>query len=213
MDVEWLAPRGALGKMRRMDTDAPMTPESTFRAAVAEWGELLPTLDALAADVGRLGQVMLTCWKGGGKVLFAGNGGSAADAMHFAEELVVRFHKNRRALAAISLLDASTITCAGNDLGYDRIFSRQVEALGKPGDVFCGLSTSGNSPNILLAMDAARAAGMVTVAFIGKDGGKLRGTCDVELRVDSPTTARIQEAHKLAFHALCVWIDEVADTI
>lgn len=193
--------------------DHAITPESSFRAALAEWGTLLPTLDALALDVGRLGQVMLTCWKGGGKVLFAGNGGSAADAMHFAEELVVRFHKNRRALAALSLLDASTVTCAGNDLGYEQIFSRQVEALGKPGDVFVGLSTSGNSPNIVLAMEAARQIGMVTVAFTGKDGGRLRGACDVELLVPSPTTARVQEAHKLAFHALCVWIDEVADTI
>jgi D-sedoheptulose 7-phosphate isomerase len=190
-----------------------ITPESAYRAAVAEWAELLPTLDALAPDVGRLGRAMLACWQGGGKVLFAGNGGSAADAMHFAEELVVRFHKDRRALAAISLTDPTTLTCAGNDLGYDRVFSRQVEALGRPGDVFVGLSTSGSSRNILLAFDAARAAGMVTVAFIGKDGGRLKGTCDVELHVPSPTTARVQEVHKLAFHALCVWIDEVADQV
>lgn len=193
--------------------DEALTPESTFRAALDEWKGLIPTLDALASDVGRLGQAMLHCWKGGGKVLFAGNGGSAADAMHFAEELVVRFHKNRRALAAVSLLDPTTITCAGNDFGYDQIFARQVEALGKPGDVFCGISTSGNSPNIVNAMAVARKLGMTTVAFTGKDGGRLRGTCDIELVVPSPTTARVQEAHKLAFHALCVWIDEVADSI
>ena len=133
--------------------------------------------------------------------------------MHFAEELVVRYHKDRRALAAIALLDATTITCAGNDLGYEQVFARQVDALGRPGDVFCAISTSGNSPNILAALDVARARGLVTVAFIGKDGGRMKGTCDVELHVPSPTTARVQEAHKLAYHALCVWIDEVADTI
>ena len=193
--------------------DVALTPESSFRAALAEWGTLLPTLDALAVDVGRLGQAMLTCWQGGGKVLFAGNGGSAADAMHFAEELVVRYHKDRRALAAVALLDATTVTCAGNDLGYDHVFARQVEALGRPGDVFVGLSTSGNSPNIVRAMNVARSRGLVTAAFTGKDGGKLKGTCDVELHVRSDTTARVQEAHKLAFHALCVWIDDVADTI
>lgn len=194
-------------------SDSAITPESAFRAAVAEWGTLLPTLDALAPAVGRLGRAMLACWQGGGKVLFAGNGGSAADAMHFAEELVVRFHKDRRALAAISLLDPTAITCAGNDMGFEQIFSRQVDALGRPGDVFVGITTSGNSPNILRAMDVARARGMVTVAFIGKDGGKLKDACDVELWVDCPTTARVQEAHKLAFHALCVWIDEVAEQV
>ena len=191
----------------------PVTPASAYLEALAEWKALVPALESMTPVVTQLGEAMVHCWKEGGKVMFAGNGGSAADAMHFAEELVVRFHKDRRALAALSLLDPTTVTCAGNDLGYDHVFSRQVDALGKPGDVLCGLSTSGNSTNILRAMDVARGRGMVTVAFIGKDGGKMKGACDVELHVPSPTTARVQEAHKLAYHALCVWIDEVADSI
>lgn len=172
-----------------------------------EWAGLLPKLDALAPALERLGEAMMACWDRRGKVLVAGNGGSAADAMHLAEELVVRFVKNRRALAAIALCDPTMITCAGNDFGYETIFSRQVEALGNPGDVFIGMTTSGNSPNIAKAVEAARERQMTTVAFLGKDGGALRGRCDIELLVPSPTTARVQEAHKLLFHTLCTWID------
>jgi D-sedoheptulose 7-phosphate isomerase len=189
---------------------AVITPTSAYRDAVAEWNELLPALDALAPVVEQLGQAMLSCWRNGGKVLFAGNGGSAADAMHFAEELVVRFNKDRPALAAIALLDPTAVTCVGNDLGYDHIFARQIDALGKPGDLFCGLTTSGNSVNIIRAMEMARRRGLKTCGFLGKDGGKLKGTLDVELIVPSKTTARVQEAHKLVFHSLCVWIDEIA---
>jgi D-sedoheptulose 7-phosphate isomerase len=190
-----------------------MSPTDAYRNALAEWKTLLPALDALAPQVQSLGRLMFDCWRGGGKILFAGNGGSAADAMHFAEELVVRFSKNRRALAAIALLDPTTLTCAGNDFGYDHVFSRQVDALGKQGDIFCGLTTSGNSNNIALAVDVAKQRGMKTVGFLGKDGGKLRERCDLPIVIPSDSTARIQEAHKLMFHALCVWIDEVADTI
>lgn len=192
-------------------SSTPVTPSQAYRDALAEWTELLPVLDALTPQVEQLGQAMLTCWRGGGKVLFAGNGGSAADAMHFAEELVVRFHKDRAALAAIALCDPTVLTCVGNDMGYDKLFARQVDALGKPGDLFVGLTTSGNSTNIILAMEMAQRRGLKTCAFLGKDGGKLHGKVDVELLVPSKTTARVQEAHKLAFHALCVWIDEIAD--
>ena len=197
-------------KMARL-MPTKMTPTDAYRAALAEWAQLLPVLDALAPSVEQLGQAMLTCWRAGGKVLFAGNGGSAADAMHFAEELVVRFHKDRAALAAIALCDPTALTCVGNDMGYDRVFSRQLDALGKPGDLFVGITTSGNSQNIILAFEMAKRRGLKTCSFLGKDGGKLRGKCDVELLVPSKTTARVQEAHKLAFHALCVWIDEIAD--
>lgn len=190
-----------------------ITPASAYLDSLAEWRTLLPALDAMAPIVTKLGEAMVECWRGGGKVMFAGNGGSAADAMHCAEELVVRFNRNRRALAAIALLDSSALTCIGNDFGYDQVFARQVEALGKPGDLFCGLTTSGSSPNIVRAMDVCQLRGVKTVAFIGKDGGALRGTCEIELLVPSVTTARIQEAHMLIFHALCVWIDEVADSI
>jgi D-sedoheptulose 7-phosphate isomerase len=175
--------------------------------SVREWADLLPKIESLAPALQRLGEAMMACWERRGKVLVAGNGGSAADAMHFAEELVVRFVRNRRALAAIALCDPTMITCAGNDFGYDTVFARQVEALGNPGDVFVGMTTSGNSPNIIRAVEVARERQMTTVAFLGKDGGALRGRCDIELVVPSQSTARIQEAHKLLFHTLCTWVD------
>ena len=176
--------------------------------SLADLGQLLPRLAELEPQLRRLGEAMMACWSRRGKVLIAGNGGSAADAMHFAEELVVRFQKNRRALAAMALCDATAVTCAGNDFGFDQIFSRQVEAFGNPGDVFIGFTTSGNSTNILKAFEAAKKQGMVTAGFLGKDGGQARGRCDIEFVVPSNSTARIQEAHQVLYHALCEWVDE-----
>jgi len=175
--------------------------------SLADLADVLPKLAKLEASLQRLGHAMLKCWQGRGKVLIAGNGGSAADAMHFAEELSVRFQKNRRALAAIALCDAPAITCAANDFGYDQVFARQIEALGNPGDVFVALSSSGNSTSIVKAIELARNRQLVTAAFLGKDGGRSRGLCDIELVVPSPRTARVQEAHKLLYHVLCEWID------
>jgi D-sedoheptulose 7-phosphate isomerase len=175
--------------------------------ALAELTDLLPQMNALEPAAQKLADTLLACWDRRGKVLLAGNGGSAADAMHFAEELSVRYVKNRRALAAVALCDPSVLTCAGNDFGYDRVFARQIEALGNPGDVFIGMTTSGNSPNVLLAIEESRRRGVTTVAFLGKGGGKTKGLCDIELIVPSDTTARIQEAHKLLFHVICEWID------
>jgi D-sedoheptulose 7-phosphate isomerase len=150
---------------------------------------------------------MLKCWEAHGKVLIAGNGGSAADAMHFAEELSVRYQKNRRALAAMALCDAPAITCAANDFGYDQVFARQVEALGNAGDILIVLSTSGNSNSVIKALELAKARKLLTVAFLGKDGGRSKGLADIELLVPSPLTARVQEAHKLLYHVLCEWIE------
>jgi len=178
-----------------------------LRRAVEDLEALLPRVAELEGPLERLGAALVVSWKGRGKVLIAGNGGSAADAMHFAEEIVVRYRKNRRAAAALALCDPTVLTCAGNDFGYDRVFERQVEALGNPGDVFVALTTSGNSANLLRAIDMAKAQGLVTVAFLGKDGGAARGRCDIELLVPSSSVARVQEAHKLLFHALCEWID------
>lgn len=175
--------------------------------AERELRDLLPTLAGHAANLERLGQAMLATWGSRGKVLLAGNGGSMADAVHFAEELTVRYKKNRRALAAIALSDVAAITCAGNDFGYDTIFSRQVEALGNPGDVLVVFSTSGNSSSILAALDAAKARGLVTCAFLGRDGGAARGRADIELLIPSSTTARIQEMHQVLFHLICEWVD------
>ncbi len=190
-----------------------MTAASAYLDALDDWQEILPSLRSLSPVVEVLGQTLVDCWRRGGKVIFAGNGGSAADAMHFAEEFVVRFCQNRRPLAAMALLDSAMITCAGNDLGYESIFSRQIDAIGRAEDVFVGITTSGNSPNILAALASAREKGMKCVSFIGKDGGKLKGRCDVEILVPLQATHRVQEVHKLLFHALCVWIDEIADTI
>src|SRR5687768_15011100 len=163
---------------------------------ITELRDLLPRIEPLHEQLGRLGQAMLDCWAKRGKVLIAGNGGSAADAMHLAEELTVRFAKNRRALAAMALCDPTVLTCAANDFGYDHVFSRQVEAFGNPGDIFVGISTSGNSANIIRAVETARSRGVITCAWLGKDGGKLKGMCDIELLVPSSVTARVQEAHK-----------------
>lgn len=138
----------------------------------------------------------------GGKVLVCGNGGSACDAMHFAEELTGRFRKNRKALPAISLTDAAHITCVGNDFGFDYIFSRGIEAHGHAGDVLVAISTSGNSKNILMAVEQARGLGMDVICLLGKDGGALKGKGDIEIIVPSKTTERIQELHMVVLHLL-----------
>ena len=151
---------------------------------------------------------MLDAWeravRGGGKILFFGNGGSAADAQHLATELVVRFRANRPAIAAIALTtDTSALTAAGNDYGFDHVFSRQIEALGRPGDLAIGFSTSGNSPNILRALEQAREQGVATAAFTGGTGGRMLELADHALLVPSPVTARIQEMHITLGHILC----------
>lgn len=144
----------------------------------------------------------------GGKLLFAGNGGSAGDAQHIAGEFVSRVYFNRPPLSAIALTtDTSILTSIGNDYGYEHVFSRQVEALGRKGDVLFGLSTSGNSPNILLALKVARDRGMVTVGMTGETGGKMAEGCDYILKVPSQSVHRIQEMHGLLGHVLCATIE------
>ena len=144
----------------------------------------------------------------GGKILFFGNGGSAADAQHFAAELTIRFAKNRRALAGLALsTDTSALTACSNDFGFDQVFSRQIEALGRAGDLAIALSTSGNSPNILAAVRQAKASGIFTAAFTGEAGGNLRDAVDLLIAVPSKTTARIQEMHSLLGHLLCQEIE------
>ncbi|HZZ43187.1 MAG TPA: SIS domain-containing protein [Tepidisphaeraceae bacterium] len=188
-----------------------MSMQPMFSRALAEMGELLRKLEGFGPAMQQLGDAMMSCWDGGGKVLIAGNGGSAADAMHFAEELVARYAKNRRALAAIALCDPTVITCAANDFGFDRIFSRQVEALGNRGDLLIVMTTSGNSQNLILAIEAAKARGMRTAAMLGRDGGKAKGMCDIEMIVPAQPSGRIQEAHKLMYHTICEWVDSKVD--
>jgi len=148
--------------------------------------------------------------KKGNKIISAGNGGSHCDAMHFAEELTGRYRENRKALAAICISDASHISCVGNDYGFEFIFSRYLEALGQSGDVFFGLSTSGNSQNIIRAVEAAKSKHMKVVLLTGKDGGKLAGLADVEIRVPHFGYAdRIQEIHIKVIHILIQQIEKL----
>jgi D-sedoheptulose 7-phosphate isomerase len=144
----------------------------------------------------------------GGKILFLGNGGSASDAQHLAAELSVRFVRQRRALAGLALgANIAEVTACGNDFGFDQVFARQIEALGRPGDVAIAFSTSGTSPNIVAAMRAARKLSLFTVAFTGESGGELRGLVDLLIAIPSKTTARVQEMHALLGHLLCEGIE------
>ena len=142
--------------------------------------------------------------RGGGKLLLFGNGGSAADAQHVAAELVGRFTRERVALAAMALTtDTSVLTSVGNDYAFDRVFARQVEALGRPGDVALGISTSGASPNVVAALEAARALRMHTIALTGSDGGAVGRVAAIHLNVPSDVTARVQEVHRTLLHVIC----------
>lgn len=158
----------------------------------------------LAGDFSRLVEICATSIQSGGKILFFGNGGSAGDAQHLATELSVRYISNRAPIAALALTtDTSALTAIGNDLGFEHLFARQISALGKPGDVAFGISTSGRSPNVIAALKVAREAGLVTTALTGETGGDLVGLADPLLRVPSRTTARIQEMHITLGQMLC----------
>ncbi|MGE0040143.1 MAG: SIS domain-containing protein [Vicinamibacterales bacterium] len=147
--------------------------------------------------------------RGGHAVLAFGNGGSAADAQHFVAELVGRYVTERRALAAVALTtDTSVLTAIGNDYGFDRVFARQVEALGRPGGVAVGITTSGRSPNVIAALEAAAAAGMTTIALTGRDGGPAGAAAAIHVHVPEDVTARIQEVHATVLHLICEIVDE-----
>lgn len=145
----------------------------------------------------------------GGKLMFCGNGGSAADSQHLAAELTGRFIKDRRPLAALALsTDTSALTCIGNDYSFDEVFARQVRGLGRAGDVLVAISTSGHSRNVIRAVEEAKALGMRVIGLLGRDGGALRALCDVPIVVPSQVTARIQESHILIGHTLCGLIEQ-----
>jgi D-sedoheptulose 7-phosphate isomerase len=179
--------------------------EKYFQAEFAEHHDVArKTEGALADAFAGLVVACVTSLRGGGKMLFFGNGGSAADAQHLATELTVRYTTNRAAIAALALTtDTSTLTAAGNDLGFERVFARQIEALGRPGDVAIAISTSGKSPNIIAALKQAKAMHLVTAGLSGKGGGDLKGLTDHLLVVPSDTTARIQEMHITLGQMLC----------
>jgi D-sedoheptulose 7-phosphate isomerase len=186
----------------------PVPDPKIFDEAIAEH---LTVVQALMHEGGLLEQIarrMTAALLDGKKVVWCGNGGSAADSQHLAAELVGRFRRERRSLASIALTtNTSILTAIGNDYGYEHVFRRQVEALCLKGDVVVGISTSGNSPNVCLALEAAREQDCITVAFTGRDGGRAAQVADVTLRVPSTETPRIQEAHILCGHIICDWIE------
>ena len=156
----------------------------------------------------KAGEIMVHSLKNGGKILSCGNGGSMCDAMHFAEELTGKYRNDRPAIAAISMSDVSHMACVGNDYGYDYVFSRYLEAVGREGDVLLGISTSGNSKNVLNAMEVARKKGIKIIGLTGKDGGKMAGQCDVEIRAPHSQYAdRAQEIHIKCIHSLIDYIE------
>jgi D-sedoheptulose 7-phosphate isomerase len=166
------------------------------------------TARAVRRDFGVTLAILEQSVRQGGKLLFFGNGGSAADAQHIAAELVVRYQKERKPIAAIALTtDTSTLTACGNDMGFEALFERQIEALGRPGDVAIGISTSGKSPNVLRGLRQARNGGLRTVGLAGGTGGEMGATCDAMIIVPSLVTARIQEMHITIGHMLCVALE------
>lgn len=187
---------------------APPLIEQAFAEGIALRQQCM---QSLSVPLQKAAKIIVTCLQNGGKVLACGNGGSAADAQHFAAELVNRFEINRPGMAAVALThDASVITSIANDFSFAQVFSRQVEALGRPGDLLLLISTSGDSDNIVAAADAAAAVGMQSIALTGKDGGKLGRNNHVTMHINiaHPSTPRIQEMHITCLHILCALVDE-----
>jgi D-sedoheptulose 7-phosphate isomerase len=184
----------------------------TFDAALAETVQTFQALTTIRADIERAGDLMLATLRRGGKLLICGNGGSAAEAAHFATELVGRYAKNRRSLPAVALSsDGSLLSCIGNDYGYEPVFARQIEGLAKPGDLVVVLTSSGNSGNILAALDAAKRLGLESVAFLGRGGGKAKGRATCDLVMPGASGAAAQEAHLFLIHHFCARIDAAFD--
>jgi D-sedoheptulose 7-phosphate isomerase len=166
------------------------------------------SISDLLPDIGKVASILIDAFSKGNKLLIFGNGGSASDAQHIAAELVGRFIKERAGLPAIALnTDTSILTSVGNDYGYESVFSRQIEALSKPGDVVMGISTSGNSKNVVKALKIASTLSCQTVGLLGKDGGEIKEITDINIIVPSDSTARIQEMHILIGHMLCEAVD------
>lgn len=178
-----------------------------------QFSEAATVLEAFSTEenfkrIENAGEMLADCLTNGNKIISCGNGGSMSDAMHFAEELSGRYRGDRKSLAAIAISDSGHITCVGNDYGYDKVFSRFVEGLGKNGDVLFAISTSGNSENVLNAIKAAKDAGMKVIGLTGKDGGKMASLCDVEIRAPHSEFAdRAQEIHIKVIHALIGYVE------
>lgn len=188
-----------------------MSVSPSFTDSLTELQSVLTACEALAANVTSAGHAIISCLQKGNKLLTCGNGGSAADALHLSEELIGRYLVDRPPLPAICLnSDVTALTCIANDYGYDEIFARQIRALGKPGDILVGFTTSGNSPNVLAAFRQAKASGLETILLSGRNGGKAKDTCSHEIIVPSQTTARVQEVHTLILHQ---WLEGIDATV
>jgi D-sedoheptulose 7-phosphate isomerase len=181
-----------------------MTSSENLKNAIAEHQTMFAKMGDLIPQISQVAEELKACIKRGGKILIMGNGGSAADSQHIAAEIVGRFKKERRGLAAIALTtDTSIITSVGNDYGYDYIFARQIEALCRPEDVVIGITTSGNSKNVVAAIEEANQLGATTIGLTGGSGGKMNELCKYNLVMPSSVTARVQEAHIFVGHSLC----------
>ncbi len=187
---------------------ASFDPSSVFKNAIAEHIRVIQAMSAQQPVLERVAEEMSRAISEGKKVLWCGNGGSAADSQHLAAELMGRFRRERRGLPSIALTtDTSILTAIGNDYGYEKVFQRQVEALCVKGDVVVGISTSGNSKNVCSALETARLIGAFTVALTGEGGGMMAKIAEVSVRIPSKDTARIQEGHILCGHMLCDWVE------
>lgn len=196
-----LRPRGLVGYAGGVIRDALADAQKALHALMAD--------ERLLAEIERAGGLLRSCLERGGKIMTCGNGGSMCDAAHFAEELTGRYRSDRPALAALACAEPGHLTCVANDFGFDVVFSRWIEALGKPGDALVLFTTSGNSPNILRAAQAAKARGMTVIGLLGKGGGQVGGTglCDVSLVLPGGASDRVQELHKVVLHAWCAGLE------
>lgn len=184
----------------------------SFETSLAETVRTFQALTSIRPAIDRAGELMLATLRRGGKLLICGNGGSAAEAAHFATELVGRYARNRRSLPAVALSsDGSLLSCIGNDYGYEQTFARQIEGLAQPGDLVVVLTSSGNSGNILAALHAAKSRGLESVAFLGRGGGKAKGLATVDLVMPGQSGAAAQEAHLFLIHHFCELIDAAFD--
>ncbi|WP_289091914.1 D-sedoheptulose 7-phosphate isomerase [uncultured Sulfitobacter sp.] len=186
--------------------------DTVFKRTLEEHAELVSRIESLTPAIDGAAQVILGCLQQGGSVFFCGNGGSAADCQHLAAEFTGRFLRERGPLAGVALTtDSSALTAIGNDYGFEEIFARQIAGLGKSDDCLVAISTSGNSRNVIRAVEAAKIIGVATIGLLGRDGGMLKEICDLAVVVPSETTARIQEMHILIGHSWCEAVDEMAE--
>jgi D-sedoheptulose 7-phosphate isomerase len=195
--------------MAEPETTAATDPLALIRDALDESARVMRALRGEAPGILRIATRMADSFRAGNRLYACGNGGSACDAMHLVEELVARYKRERPGLPAHHLLDAPTLTCWSNDYEFASVFRRQVETLAREGDVLVAISTSGNSPNVLQAAEAARARGVLTVGLTGRDGGRLRELCDEAIVVPAGATERIQEGHIAVIHLLCELVERM----